>query len=73
MRIIFVRHGQTNWNVEGRMQGQLAEGDGEGDVPVLNELGVAQAHAVAPYLAKAFADVSCIYTSDLKRAVQVMP
>lgn len=55
------------------MQGQLAEGDGEGDVPVLNELGVAQAHAVAPYLAKAFADVSCIYTSDLKRAVQVMP
>lgn len=66
-RVIFVRHGETNWNAEGRIQGQFDEGE----VPVLSELGVTQAHEVAEYLAETFTDVSCIYTSDLKRAAQV--
>lgn len=68
-RVIFVRHGETNWNAEGRIQGQFDEGE----VPALSELGVTQAHAVAAHLAEAFTDVSCMYTSDLKRATQVLP
>ena len=68
VRVVFVRHGQTNWNLEGRMQGQLSEGA----VPVLTELGVSQAHAVADYLKENYQHASSIYTSDLKRAVQVL-
>eukprot|EP00892_Ulva_mutabilis_P004361 jgi/Ulvmu1/2297/UM013_0144.1 len=65
-RVIFVRHGETNWNLEGRMQGQMADGD----VPVLTELGTTQAHAVAAYLKEHYQHASCIYSSDLKRAMQ---
>ncbi len=38
-RILFVRHGETDWNAEGRLQGQR-------DIP-LNARGRAQAEAVA--------------------------
>ena len=56
--LCLVRHGQTDWNLEGRYQGQS-------DVP-LNEGGRTQARAVAGQLRVAcFAE---IYTSDLKRA-----
>jgi broad specificity phosphatase PhoE len=41
-RLYFVRHGETDWNVEGRLQGQL-------DIP-LNDHGRKQAHAAATYL-----------------------
>lgn len=41
--LYFVRHGETDWNREGRMQGSR-------DIP-LNELGRVQAEAVAPLLA----------------------
>ena len=38
-QLCIVRHGETAWNAEGRVQGQL-------DVP-LSEVGIAQARAVA--------------------------
>lgn len=59
-RIIAVRHGETAWNREGRLQGHQ-------DIP-LNERGLAQAEAVA--LALADEDVDAIYASDLQRAAR---
>ena len=57
-RIIAVRHGETAWNVDTRIQGQLDIG--------LNEMGRWQAHRLA--LALAGEPVSAIYASDLLRA-----
>ncbi len=58
--MILVRHGETDWNAEGRIQGHL-------QIP-LNERGLAQAAAVAERLSvTAF---SAIYSSDLLRARQ---
>ncbi|MDO4411704.1 histidine phosphatase family protein [Cutibacterium sp.] len=42
-RIVLVRHGETEFNADGRLQGQL-------DIP-LSQVGVAQAEAVAPVIA----------------------
>ncbi len=58
-RICFVRHGETDWNVEKRIQG-LA------DIP-LNEKGRAQALAMA--FNAAHFSFRAIYSSDLVRAV----
>ena len=52
--LCLVRHGETAWNAEGRVQGQT-------DVP-LNALGTAQADAVGAALA--FERFSAIYSSD---------
>lgn len=57
-RLCLVRHGETAWNAEHRVQGQL-------DVP-LNALGLAQALAVAKVLGAERYDA--IYSSDLSRA-----
>lgn len=59
-RLCIVRHGETAWNAEHRVQGQL-------DVP-LNAIGFAQADAVARALATE--KFSAIYSSDLSRALQ---
>jgi probable phosphoglycerate mutase len=59
-RIILVRHGETDWNAAGRMQGQS-------DTP-LNALGRAQAECVAQCLAHE--PVGAIYSSDLARALE---
>ena len=57
-RIVAIRHGETAWNVDTRIQGHL-------DIP-LNDTGLWQARQ----LARALADepVAAIYTSDLQRA-----
>ncbi|OUZ99804.1 Histidine phosphatase superfamily [Macleaya cordata] len=57
--IIVVRHGETTWNSDGRLQGHL-------DVE-LNEVGRQQAAAVADRLSKE-PKISAVYSSDLKRA-----
>ncbi len=57
-RIVAIRHGETAWNVDTRIQGHL-------DIP-LNTTGLWQADQVA----RALADepIAAIYTSDLQRA-----
>lgn len=59
-RLVIVRHGETAWNAEHRVQGQL-------DVP-LNDTGRRQAQAAASVLRKE--RYSAIYSSDLGRARQ---
>lgn len=58
-RVLAIRHGETAWNVDTRMQGQL-------DIP-LNDHGRWQARCVAEALAGE--DVTAIYSSDLLRAL----
>jgi 2,3-bisphosphoglycerate-dependent phosphoglycerate mutase len=58
-RITAVRHGETAWNVETRIQGQL-------DIP-LNETGRWQAERLARALAARESNAA-IYSSDLLRA-----
>jgi len=59
-RILAIRHGETAWNVDTRIQGQL-------DIP-LNDTGRWQAHRLA--LAVADEGIDVIYASDLLRAQQ---
>lgn len=60
-RICLVRHGETEWNVARRLQGQL-------DI-ALNSRGHRQAEAAAAWLAaEPDPPVAAIYCSDLKRA-----
>jgi len=58
MRIVLVRHGETDWNRLGRIQG-ISDGE-------LNETGRRQAEALAQALKNE--KVEAIYTSPLKRA-----
>jgi alpha-ribazole phosphatase len=57
-RLLIVRHGQTDWNFNGRFQGQI-------DVP-LNPTGLEQARAIARRLSSE--TPAAIYASDLQRA-----
>jgi probable phosphoglycerate mutase len=59
-RLCLVRHGETAWNAERRIQGQLDE--------PLSVLGHAQARATAKILAQE--DFAAVYASDLSRAQQ---
>ena len=58
-RILAIRHGETTWNVDTRLQGHL-------DIP-LNEVGLRQASHLAQALAQRDT-VDAIYASDLSRA-----
>jgi probable phosphoglycerate mutase len=57
-RVLLVRHGQSEWNAEGRWQGQAD--------PPLTDLGRAQAH----HAARALGTVDAIVSSDLQRAAE---
>jgi probable phosphoglycerate mutase len=59
-RICLVRHGETSWNAEKRIQGNIDVG--------LNETGLAQAEAAAQWLSPL--PIEALYSSDLQRARQ---
>ena len=61
-RICLVRHGETAWNAERRLQGHI-------DVP-LNPRGLSQAEATARSLTRAGERFAALYSSDLQRARQ---
>ncbi|WP_417767504.1 histidine phosphatase family protein [Stappia sp.] len=68
--MVFIRHGQTDWNAEGRMQGRR-------DIP-LNDTGRAQARRNGAALRDYFADKGIdkdelsYFVSPLSRAVETM-
>lgn len=57
-RLIFIRHGETDWNLQMRYQGHT-------DIP-LNERGRSQARSIARHLRQHEA-VEAVYSSDLSR------
>lgn len=63
-RLLLIRHGQTDWNQQGRFQGQS-------DLP-LNSLGLRQAQVAGQAAARALKGERprAIYASDLRRAWQ---
>ena len=58
MRLILVRHGQTEWNQLGRIQGRT-------DIP-LNDTGIMQARAAGEWLSQRRIDA--VYSSPMQRA-----
>jgi probable phosphoglycerate mutase len=58
-RILAIRHGETAWNVDTRLQGHL-------DIP-LNEVGLQQAAHLSQALVQSEA-IDAVYASDLSRA-----
>ena len=60
MRLYLLRHGETEWNVGGRIQGQL-------DVP-LNDVGIEQALRWRPYFDGI--RLAAVYSSALSRTMQ---
>jgi broad specificity phosphatase PhoE len=58
--ILLARHGETDWNREGRFQGHAD--------PPLNEAGRAQAAQLAVELASQ--ELAAVYTSPLRRALE---
>ena len=61
-RILLVRHGETAWNADGRLQGHL-------DI-ALNDTGREQARRLALALMDEREPIDIIYSSDLARALQ---
>ncbi len=60
--IFLIRHGQTDWNLAGKIQGHS-------DIP-LNATGKEQAQKVAQFLKKKQILLNGLYSSDLQRAHQ---
>ncbi len=62
-RLVLVRHGESLWNAEGRMQGQACNG--------LSPTGHAQAEAAATALAAAYPEARLV-SSDLQRTMETV-
>lgn len=62
-RLVLVRHGESRWNADARIQGQRCAG--------LSPLGHEQARVTATALAGAYPDAALI-TSDLQRTVETV-
>lgn len=60
MKLYLIRHGQTEWNIAGKIQGKT-------DIP-LNETGLSQASLLAA--AMETHEITAVYTSPLKRAYE---
>lgn len=60
-RLVLVRHGESVWNAEGRIQGQRCAG--------LSEVGHAQAEVTANALADSYPD-ALLVASDLQRTME---
>ena len=61
--LILVRHGESEWNRAGRIQGQVNS--------PLTDLGISQARAISDYLSGIFLNQELeIYSSPLERAIQ---
>lgn len=60
-RLCLIRHGETNWNMDRRLQGHT-------DTP-LNEHGKAQARLMARALQNTRLEFDALYSSDLQRAI----
>lgn len=61
LRLHLVRHGQSTWNVEGRLQGQTGH-------PDLTALGHAQAREAAAHVRQLIDGTVAVVSSDLLRA-----
>lgn len=61
-RILCIRHGETDWNKEGRCQGHV-------DIP-LNAKGLQQAAEAVKRIAVLESQIAALYSSDLTRALQ---
>ena len=62
-RLVLVRHGQSAWNAQRRIQGQSGEG--------LTDLGRAQAEGTAAWVAATHPD-AVVVTSDLQRCLETV-
>ena len=62
MRIYLIRHGQTDWNVLGKIQGSTDTS--------LNKDGILQAKAVSGQMKERFLEITRVYSSPQKRALQ---
>ena len=61
VKLYFVRHGETDWNLESKIQGR-------NDIP-LNATGISQAEQLAMTLKMSEYDIKAIYSSRQKRAL----
>ena len=62
MKLLLIRHGQTDWNLNGKIQGSC-------DIE-LNDTGIEQGKALSNMLLEQNYEFSVIYTSSQRRAVK---
>ncbi len=65
VKVVFVRHGETDANVLG-----ITQGWGDGPTNQLNATGRAQAREIAAQLWREHPTISCIYTADNGRSFE---